>query len=210
MAIEKVKVGDGFFEWEDEKIINDGSNESEQAIADLFDNITNIESELNKVEKRINILLRTPQKEITSNSQLLKDHIEKYKELDQVNQYANQALDHLEKARKFLKEHNTAQAMIETLWMSEAYWRGVIHTESIKRPILVSKANVQEGKLCGQKSGEVRRDKTKTVADRWQEEANKIWKKHPTWSCNRVAGNIAAKTSESKETIRKKIKKSSL
>lgn len=210
MVIKKEKVCDGFFVREQSEIINDGSKESENEIADWFDNITNIESQLNEVEKRINALLRTPQKEITSNSQLLKDHIEKYKELDQVQSYAKRALEHLNDARQFLNNRNTEHAMIETIRMMDAYWQGFCHTEPIKRPILVSKANVQEGKLCGQKSGEVRRDKTKTVVDKWQEEANKIWKKHPTWKLNRVADNISEKTGKSKETIRKKIIKPAL
>ena len=116
-------------------------------------------------------------------------------------------MEHLEDAREYLKNHDTANAMIETIWMMDAYWRGFFHTEPIKRHILVGKANVHEGKLCGQKSGKVRRDKTKTVADKWQEEANKIWKKHPTWGKISVAKKIEEKTGEPFETIRKKIKK---
>ena len=209
MVIKKEKVCDGFFVREQSEIINDGSKESEHEIADWFDNITNIESQLNEVEKRINALLRTPQKEITSNSQLLKDHIEKYKELDQVKSYAKRALEHLNDARQFLNNRNTEQAMIETIRMMDAYWQGFYHTESIKRPILVSKASVQDGKLCGQKSGEVRREKTKTVVDKWQEEANKIWKKYPKWGKISVAKKIEEKIGDPFETIRKKIKKPS-
>lgn len=80
----------------------------------------------------------------------------------------------------------------------------------LKSFIEIGRKNVDGGKFGGKKSGEVRRDKMKPIENKWQEEANKIWKKHPTWALNRVADNISEKTGESKETIRKKIKKPSL
>ncbi|MHB8092773.1 MAG: hypothetical protein ACYDH8_14425 [Syntrophales bacterium] len=63
------------------------------------------------------------------------------------------------------------------------------------------------GKPAGIKSGKVRRQTAEQKWALWQAEAEKIWKKHPTWKNDPVAKKVAEITGDNPGTIRKKIKK---
>jgi len=72
--------------------------------------------------------------------------------------------------------------------------------------IEIGKSNIDGGRNGGKKSGKVRLEKTKQLKEQWQKDAEKIWKKHPTWKNKRVAEYIA-RNGENTDTIRKSIKK---
>ena len=67
--------------------------------------------------------------------------------------------------------------------------------------------NVRSGAVGGEKSGKVRNDKMKPSKESWQAEADKIWKKHPTWMNKPVAEMVVKRIGGNVGTIRKSIKK---
>jgi hypothetical protein len=63
------------------------------------------------------------------------------------------------------------------------------------------------GGTGGKKSGIVRQEKAKTIHEIWQAEADKTWKKHPTWGKPAVGKRIADDIGGKAGYIRKKIEK---
>ena len=165
MAIKKDKISDGFFVWEQTTYSLDDP-ESIQAFDDVFCNMRNIESELNDVEKRIHKLQETPQEKAGKQNPKLQKHHDKYKELNQVESYADNALWHLKQARENLAKRDTEQAMVDTIYMMNAYWSGFIHTEGIKSSILRDKVHTAPKKAAGKITGQKKADAAKPEHDR--------------------------------------------
>lgn len=66
---------------------------------------------------------------------------------------------------------------------------------------------VDGGTRGGVKSGKTRQEKAKPTAEAWQAEAEKIWRKHPTWGKPTIAEKVAEKLGGKPGTIRKHIEK---
>lgn len=172
MALKKEKLSDGFFVFEQTTIPMDEWNpEIEQAINDLFDNIRNIESQLNCIEKRIHELQETPQGKAGRQSPKLQKHHDKYKDLNQVKSYTDKALGYLKQARENLIKRDTEQAMVDTIYMMDAYWHGFIHTEAIKASILREKCQ----STGQQNGGNIRAKKYENCRKDLAHKASTVW-----------------------------------
>ena len=66
---------------------------------------------------------------------------------------------------------------------------------------------INGGKDGGKKSGKVRLEKSKTIKQARQREAEKIWRKHPEWSKSDIAREITKRIGGNVHTIRKSIQK---
>lgn len=180
MAVKKKKMSDGLFVWEQVSITSDNfSQEDAQALEDLFDNIRNPESQLNGIEARINDLIKKSEKRISnqgSNKELRKYH-EKYKEINQVKDYAENALRYLKQARDNLNKHDTGQAVVDTIYMMDAYWRGFIHTEKIKTSIIRDGIHTKPKKRGGDMTGKKKEYEAKPEHDRINQE-NRLLKQN--------------------------------
>lgn len=164
MTLKKEKYSDGLFSWEQTTIPMDNWNpENEQALDDFFDNVRNIESQLNKVETRIHKLQEISQKKTERHSPKLQKHNDKYKELNQVESYADKALSHLKQARENLLKRDIEQAMIDTIYMMDAYWYGFTHTDCIKTPIILDAVQTPPKKKGGNIRGNQKKEEAKVV-----------------------------------------------
>ena len=68
-------------------------------------------------------------------------------------------------------------------------------------------ASKYHGKKGGEKSGEQKKGKAKTIHITWQILANELWKKRPHLSIRNVAHQIAKKNGGNTDTIRRSIRK---
>lgn len=64
---------------------------------------------------------------------------------------------------------------------------------------------IEKGAEGGKKSGKGRREKAELTKEAWQEEADKIWRKHPTWSKRQIATEVEKRIGGNPDTIRKSI-----
>lgn len=103
-------------------------------------------------------------------------------------------------------EQNNADRAICDMAMA-VHWAMRARIKPIAHLIDISEKVVDGGKDGGKKSGKIRFEKTKTRKEQWQAEADKIWKKHPTWGKLSVAKKIEEKIGGTFETIRKYINK---
>jgi len=91
------------------------------------------------------------------------------------------------------------------------YHLGVLAQQADIRPIEpffeAGKLSVDGGNPGGKKSGKVRKEKADLTQDAWQDEADKIWKRHPTRKNKPVAEMVAKKIGGNVGTIRKSIQK---
>jgi hypothetical protein len=111
----------------------------------------------------------------------------------------------LNSVRTYIEKNNSDMAVC---YMAVAvHWAIRAQLKPIAHLIDISEKVVDGGKDGGTKSGKSRQEKAKPIKDSWQAEAEKIWKKHPTWGKISVAKIIEEKIGNPFETIRKYIKK---
>jgi len=176
MTIKKTNITDGLFTYERVVIqLNEEHTlETEQACDDILLNMRNVEHQLGQVENKIKKLLEAPQFQSTRTSPKLKKSLGKCKELDQVRGYAKQASDYLKMARINLEKRDTAQAIIDTIFMMDAYWRAFMHTERIKTPIVLDLIQTPGKKRGGDMTGKKKTDSAKPEHDRIRELAKSL------------------------------------
>jgi len=111
----------------------------------------------------------------------------------------------------FLKTIARRKDTNQDFLLSQFYDLGVLAQQADIRPIEpffeTGKSNVDGGKIGGEKSGEIRREKAKPIKEAEQAEADKTWARHPTWKNSDVAKDVIRKIGGNFNTIRQTIKK---
>ena len=124
---------------------------------------------------------------------------------DRQRQDCKKILEKTELLTAIIERPETSQDFLYT----QFYDLGVLAQRADIRPIEplfeMGKLSVDGGKTGGEKSGEIRRKKTKPLKELWQAKAEKIWGKHPTWNKSDTAREIVKSIGGNLGTIRKSI-----
>lgn len=114
-------------------------------------------------------------------------------------------LSSLQRVRFHIEKKNADRAVSD---MAIALtWSTVAKLKPIAPLIGISEKVIGGGKSGGDKSAEVRQEKARSTTEIEQTEADKIWRKHPTWGKPMIAEKVAEKIGGKPGTIRKHIKK---
>lgn len=162
MVVKKGKVismSDGLFEQKGPslEIENPSAEELEKYFIKPFTTEMSIEYQLNAMETRIKKLLDLPSEEDPKTNTALgrnhKEYHDKFKHLEPIKGHARNALLRLKIARESLSKKHIENAMVNTIFMMNAYWMGVMHTKQIKSSIIRDNLSTPPKKQGGNMTG---------------------------------------------------------
>ena len=189
MEIKPEKMCDGFFVFPEPRTIAiaPGATQTKEELEQIMKEWDcSVNKYLESIEKRIRELKTVPRDKAKKETQKLQQHIDDYKELDQINGYVSDALIRLKFVRKQLEKGNTEGAIIDTINMMDAYWMGKIHAD-YKLNILRDRVHTKPKKTGGNMTGQNKKDAAKPRHDRIREQAAEKWQKNNRASINAVA-----------------------
>ena len=176
MEIKPEKMCDGFFVFPEPRTIAiaPGATQTKEELEQIMKEWDcSVNKYLESIEKRIRELKTSPRDKAGKQTPKLQQHIDEYKELDQVNGYVSDALIRLKVVRKQLEKGNTEDAIIDTINMMDAYWMGKIHAD-YKLSILRDRVHTKPKKDAGKMTGQNKKDAAKPEHDRIRMLAKKI------------------------------------
>ena len=109
------------------------------------------------------------------------------------------------KVREYLKNNDAENSVV---WMITAlHWAVTLQIKPAEPLFEIAEEVVEGGRHGGKKSGEIRGKKAASIKDVRQSYADKIWRKHPTWSKSDVTRQIQKDHGGEFNTIRQQIQK---
>ena len=186
MEIKPEEMCDGFFTFPVTRTVAIGpdATQTEEELEQIrLEWDCSVNKYLESIEKRIRELKTVPLDKSGKQNQELQQHIDEYKELDQVSCYVSDALIRLKFVRQQLEKGNTEGAIIDTINMMDAYWMGKIHAD-YKLNILRDRVHTKPKKTGGNMTGQNKKDAAKPEHDRIRTLAKNI---NPLLSASRKA-----------------------